>query len=550
MTTVVTIPNGFRVHTENGAKLLLPEANQVFLNPVQEFNRDLSVAAIRVWSEQLNEIKRQKWENKQKMKTQKRDDVKHKRPKVENQIDNYEGQEHEDMEESEDKVTSREYQPHKCVILEPLSATGLRSIRYAQEIPLVRYVIANDISPGAIEVMKRNVAFNNLGPDETCQDNGHASLGKVRVNEGDACTLMYSHRLERQKVDVVDLDPYGTAAPFIDAAVQCVTDGGLLCVTCTDMSVLGNTNYPEKCFSNYGGVPVKAEYCHEVALRLVLNTLSTSAARYGRYIQPLLSLSIDFYVRLFVRVRSAPIEVKKAFSQTSFYYVCNDCQSYHCQTLGKIVDKSTGTSSNPNLQYRVNAGPPIPPLCNECGGTFHVAGPMWSGPIHDKEFTKRLLQHVEEHSSHYGTSARLKGMVTLAHEELDVPFYFTPQKIASFFHCTSPSLDEIASALLNAGYDVSRSHACAGSIKTTANRKFIHDVYREYIKSHPVKLENIKEGAPAATLLEKEASSSIDLKHNPNVSALSKVKLVRYQQNPTSHWGPGTKAGKRKRDDQ
>ena len=38
--------------------------------------------------------------------------------------------------------------------------------------------------------------------------------------------LMYSHSPERNKVDVVDLDPYGTAAPFIDAAVQCITDGG------------------------------------------------------------------------------------------------------------------------------------------------------------------------------------------------------------------------------------------------------------------------------------------------------------------------------------
>jgi hypothetical protein len=48
------------------------------------------------------------------------------------------------------------------------------------------------------------------------------------------------------------------------------------------------------------------------ALRLVLNSLSTSASRYGRYITPLLSLSIDFYVRLFIQVRSAPIEVKRA----------------------------------------------------------------------------------------------------------------------------------------------------------------------------------------------------------------------------------------------
>ena len=77
--------------------------------------------------------------------------------------------------------------------------------------------------------------------------------------------LMYSHSPERDRVDVVDLDPYGTAAPFIDAAVQCIADGGmlalhptqfpsqvywgdtgLLCVTCTDLSVLATNNYPEK----------------------------------------------------------------------------------------------------------------------------------------------------------------------------------------------------------------------------------------------------------------------------------------------------------------
>jgi tRNA G26 N,N-dimethylase Trm1 len=39
--------------------------------------------------------------------------------------------------------------------------------------------------------------------------------------------LMYTHREERRRVDVVDLDPYGTAAPFIDPAVQCIRDGGL-----------------------------------------------------------------------------------------------------------------------------------------------------------------------------------------------------------------------------------------------------------------------------------------------------------------------------------
>ena len=59
-------------------------------------------------------------------------------------------------------------------------------------------------------------------------------------------TLMYNHRTEGSRVDVVDLDPYGTASPFIDAAVQSVNDSGLLCITCTDLSVLATTNYPEK----------------------------------------------------------------------------------------------------------------------------------------------------------------------------------------------------------------------------------------------------------------------------------------------------------------
>ena len=38
---------------------------------------------------------------------------------------------------------------------------------------------------------------------------------------------------------MIDLDPYGSAAPFLDGAVQAVESGGLLCITCTDMAALG-----------------------------------------------------------------------------------------------------------------------------------------------------------------------------------------------------------------------------------------------------------------------------------------------------------------------
>merc|ERR1712113_1005456 len=73
-----------------------------------------------------------------------------------------------------------------------------------------------------------------------------------------------------KQFDVIDLDPYGTAAPFLDAAVQAVSEGGLLCVTCTDLAVLCG-NQAEVCYSKYGAFPLKGtKYCHEMALRILL----------------------------------------------------------------------------------------------------------------------------------------------------------------------------------------------------------------------------------------------------------------------------------------
>lgn len=92
--------------------------------------------------------------------------------------------------------------------MEALSATGLRSIRYAKEIPLVRlachshhalcsyyyvrsqrYVIANDLSPTATAAMIRNVELNDLGAGGDGNGPDTAEMGrqgKVRVNQGDA----------------------------------------------------------------------------------------------------------------------------------------------------------------------------------------------------------------------------------------------------------------------------------------------------------------------------------------------------------------------------
>jgi len=69
--TEIEIPSGFRLYTENTSHILL-SSDEAFLNPVQEFNRDLSVACIRIWSEDLNRIKEEKWRKAQSKKGNKK----------------------------------------------------------------------------------------------------------------------------------------------------------------------------------------------------------------------------------------------------------------------------------------------------------------------------------------------------------------------------------------------------------------------------------------------------------------------------------------------
>lgn len=71
-----------------------------------------------------------------------------------------------------------------------------------------------------------------------------------------------------------------------------------------------------------------------------------------------------------------------------------------------------------------NAGPtitlaystPLLQVINDRGLIPQVAGPMWCGPIHDKSFTKEVLEAVNNSPQSFGTHARMQGMLTLASE--------------------------------------------------------------------------------------------------------------------------------------
>ena len=57
-------------------------------------------------------------------------------------------------------------------ILEALAASGLRSIRYWNEIPNIRRIIINDIADAAVESMKDNLSFNGITSERVVPNQG------------------------------------------------------------------------------------------------------------------------------------------------------------------------------------------------------------------------------------------------------------------------------------------------------------------------------------------------------------------------------------------
>ena len=434
------------------------------------------------------------------------------------------------LHQSEPEQSTSTESPPPFRILDALSATGLRALRYAKEIVPVTSVTANDLSSSATASIKLNVGYNGLDQ-------------KVLPTTGDAKALMYdaANRAKffsrvKEHFHVVDLDPYGTAAPFLDAAVQAVTDGGMLCLTCTDAGIYASVGWPEKTFSQYGGLPWRGPQGHEAGLRLILNAVATTAARYGLAIEPLVSLNIDFYVRLFIRVKRSPVEVKCLANKTMVVYNCDHgCGSFRIQYLAQTREKEARNGDR-YYDHTLAQGPTASPSCEHCGFKTHLAGPMWGGPLHNPHFINRILDLLPSLDSKvYGTIPRIEGMLTLALNEtlfqdppkfisqesaivepftpLDPalrdphPFFINPSTLSRTLHCSRPSDAAFRGALISLGYRTTRSHTEPGSIRTDAPWHVIWEIMREWVRQkHPIKEGAITKGMAGWEIMQKDRS--------------------------------------------
>lgn len=554
------LPLNHVIIEEGSAYMIYNNKEEVFYNKVQVLNRDISIQVIKLFSEIYIKESNDKYQ-KRLLRIAAEQSSASVSSSSSNQTSSSSSSSSNQQQNNEDII-----KPISGIkVLDALAATGLRSIRYMKEIPNISSITINDLSKEATEVALNNIKINNI--DEN----------KCIIYNKDATMLMYESRGRHDQYDVIDIDPYGSASPFLDAAVQAVTDGGLLCITCTDTSVLCGT-YPEVCYSKYGSIPLRQPYLHEGSLRILLNSIETVANKYKRYIEPWVSLSVDFYIRVFIRIHFSPSEVKLSCLKRIMIYQSLHCPTFYFENLitKKIVNKKLKTShkhqipnqpqnndddddhdckdnngkcnidnnnnkdehnnnnnkilsrreisnndfkfmhnkqstsianeiitGNGNFQAKISN---ISSNCPDCNSKWRIGGPFWGQSMYNQEVVDELLKRVEEsieisneskdltattsataaipatttttssaaststEYTHIPTGPRLAGILASMSEELkDVPmFYSLPELVSTIQTSVTPPYDDVKSAILNAGYRVSRFHHDPHAIKTDA----------------------------------------------------------------------------------
>ena len=316
-------------------------------------------------------------------------------------------------------------------ICDPLTGTGIRGIRYAREVPKTRRVVINDANPMAVELARRNVELNRL-------------RGTVEVYAEESNNLLSRFATRGQRLDVIDLDPFGSPAPFIESAIRATKAGGLIAMTATDTAAL-NGVYPKACLRKYGSKPLRVEYGPEVGVRILAASLCSCAARHGFGIKVKLSHSTRHYLRIYATTEKGLKAADESVSNLGYLLHCFNC-AYREVRYGHVLESQR---------------------CPNCGAALSAGGPIWLGKIFEKRFCQMTMENLKRRS--WKTKEEISQILgTIMIEADGPPTYFEVDKISEKLRISSISVRRIIEALRSRGYFASRTHFSQKGLRTDA----------------------------------------------------------------------------------
>ena len=327
-----------------------------------------------------------------------------------------------------------------------LSGLGARSVRVANEVKGIEEVYINDVNPFAVSLAERAAMLNNV----------HA---KCRFSVEDACRFLIEHSSRGSRFGIIDIDPFGTPALYVDCALRAVIDEGMISMTATDTPVL-NGIYPKVALRRYYSNSMRCEYANEIGIRLLLGMFAMVASRLEMGIKPLFVQSTRHYMRVYVQVNVGARYADNMPDMLGYAHYCNTCKNRYVSGLDEC--KVT---------------------CKNCNKEMSSIGRLWVKEIMDSSFVNKMYNNISTNTFAGFMDKQCITILNIAKDELtDTPLYYTLDEISRILKMRPISIQDMIRILKANGFKASRTSLSFKGFRTDASIDDILKIIKDYNK--------------------------------------------------------------------
>jgi len=303
-------------------------------------------------------------------------------------------------------------------LLDGMAASGVRGLRLAMEACPKAEVTINDRDAEAFEAIKRGI-------ERTVASNAIASNEDLR------------HLLHHGRYDYVDVDPFGSPVPFVDAAIRSCKRNGILAVTATDTAALSGT-FPKTCERRYMARSLLNECAHELGARVLAGYVVRQGAVHDIAVQPLLCYAREHYFRCYFRVRAGAGRADALLAQMGY------------ANFG--LEGERWTSKHPE--------------------EARWAGPLWAGELFDADLLDSMIEF--ENSSEMEIS---KDLHAWRAESGGPAYHRDVAELSRRFKTSQPRMERLLAALKESGHFAERTSFTPTGIRTDATTEELRALF-------------------------------------------------------------------------
>lgn len=325
-------------------------------------------------------------------------------------------------------------------VIDAMTGCGVRALRYWLECG-ADWIWANDGNRDLQPILEENL-----------QDLIDSGYGKTSYQE--VTRVFFDCHNRQDYYDLVDVDCFGSPAPFLGSALWATKMGGLLYFTSTD----GRTatgHLPDISLRVYAAYARCHPSAHEQALRLMIGNVQYQAATMGCGVEPIFSLFTGSTYRVMLRLLSSSCLTKKNYGFLAYCHSCGEYQSVSWRRLGRVFCPCQNQKKSPI-----------------------ISGPLWLGKLHDPQYLKRMITLAEQ----FGWLDRAKLLTLMQAEALLPPYFYTLSEIGKRGKINIPKRSHLINALLAQGYHAVPTHLNPQAIKTNASLAVCIEVGRSFNK--------------------------------------------------------------------